>query len=65
MPSHKSETYLLSVFDASARLGLSEEMVRRYIRRKELKAIRFGRRVLVHPEDLDAFIESRRSAVCE
>lgn len=60
MPQHESATYLLSVMEAATRLGLSEETVRRYIRHGELSAIKFGRRVLVHPEDLDAFIDSCR-----
>ncbi len=51
---------LLSVAEVADQLGISIDQVRRYIRRKELTAVRFGRRVLVHPDDLVAFIESHR-----
>lgn len=51
---------LLSVSDAADHLGLSIDHVRRLIRRRELAAVRIGRRVLVHSADLTAFIELHR-----
>lgn len=65
MPAtHALGTRMLSVMEVGAILGLSEETVRRFIRHSELRSTRFGRRVLVHPDDLHEFIESRRTRTC-
>ena len=48
----------LTVEEAAAHLGLSEERVRQLIRTKEIKATKIGG-WLIPPEDLDEFIRSR------
>jgi len=52
---------LLSVADAADMLGVSTDHARRLIRRRELRSVHIGRRVLVHPDDLNQFIEDHRS----
>jgi len=60
--SHSLGARMLSVTEVADHLGISEETVRRFIRRDELRSVSFGRRVLVHPDDLTEFIESRRAS---
>ena len=43
---------------ASADSGISEDMLDRAIKSGALKAKQLGRRVLIRPADLDAYIES-------
>jgi len=43
---------------ASDASGISEDMLDRAIKKGALRAKQLGRRVLIRPEDLDAYIES-------
>lgn len=43
---------------ASVESGISEDMLDRAIKTGELRAKQLGRRVLIRPTDLDAYIES-------
>ena len=52
---------LLSITRASERLGVAEVSVRRWIAAGDLPVVRLGRRVLVDPRDLNAFILARRT----
>lgn len=52
--------HLLEVSHVAHRLSLSEDFVRRLIRKKELSAIRLGKRYRVDPVDLQAFIDRQR-----
>ncbi len=49
----------LSVIEVAAELGVSEQLVRLEIQREQLKASRFGRRVIIRREDLDAYLAAR------
>ena len=53
---------LLTVEEVAERLNLHVESVRRYIRAKELKAIKFGNRggYRITEEDLQAFIAKKK-----
>ncbi len=48
----------LSRAGASEASGISEDMLDRAIKTGALKAKQLGRRVLIRPADLDAYIES-------
>ncbi len=50
----------LEVAHVAHRLGFSQDYVRRLIRDKELRAIRFGKRWRIDPTDLQAFIDRHR-----
>lgn len=51
-----SEQYLLSRSEAAHRYGISERELDREIRRnKHFPARKFGRRVLIHRDDADAY----------
>lgn len=50
---------LLSIDEAAQRLGVCRKTVENLIARKELKAVRIGRRVLIREEDLEDFIRKR------
>ena len=52
--------HLLEVSHVAHRLSLSEDFVRRLIRKRELAAIRFGTRYRVDPIDLQEFIDRQR-----
>ena len=52
---------LLSVEEVSRRLDVTQDTVRRYIRTKQLNAIRLGSKYKVSEEDLAAFINERRT----
>jgi excisionase family DNA binding protein len=54
-----SET-LLTVKDVAARLALSTKSIYRLIEAEELKVVRLGGTVRIHPDDLRAFINERR-----
>ena len=47
---------LLSVREASSRLGISVFTLRMWLRQGRLPHIRLGRRVLLRPDDVDAFV---------
>lgn len=53
---------LLSVKECAEALGVTHWTVSRFIKRGELSCIRVGRRVLIAPNDLRIFLESRRVA---
>ena len=52
---------LLNIDAAADQLGISAKTVRRYITNGELPMVRIGARVLVDPDDLDKFIDDRRT----
>jgi excisionase family DNA binding protein len=51
---------LLTVADAADIIGACPKWVRSQISQENLKSHRFGRLVRISPEDLEAFIKSRR-----
>ncbi len=51
---------LLRMRDVGKRLSLSVSMVKKEIALGHLAAIRIGRAVRVHPEDLEAYIAHKR-----
>lgn len=53
---------LLSVTETAEILNHSDKQVRRLIESGDLPHISFGRRKLVHPDDLNAFIAKHRHA---
>mgnify|MGYP006291000705 CR=1 FL=1 len=50
----------LTVEDAADVLGVSAETVRRYVRRGDLAAMRWGRRIRITPEAIRAFQDARK-----
>ena len=50
----------LTVPEVAAELGLTEEWIRDLIRKQEIKAVKIGQ-WKIKPEDLEAFIESRKN----
>lgn len=52
----------LSVIEVAAELGVSEQLVRLEIQREQLKASRFGRRVIIQRADLDRYLAARTVA---
>jgi excisionase family DNA binding protein len=59
-PPTGATSRLLEVSHVAHRLSLSEDFVRRLIRRKQLAVIRFGTRYRVDPVELEAFIDRQR-----
>lgn len=55
-----NSTDLLEVAHVAHRLRSSQEYVRKLIRAGKLAAIRIGRRYLIDPMDLQAFIDAHR-----
>jgi excisionase family DNA binding protein len=53
-------TQYLTVAEVSAKLGISTYSVRKLIRAKQLRAVKIGQ-WKVRPEDLEAFIKTRRN----
>jgi excisionase family DNA binding protein len=51
---------LMTYSQAAKVLGVSERTVWALVDGGDLPAVRFGRNVRIHPEDLAAFIEQRR-----
>ena len=51
----------LTVEQVSKELGLSEDTIRNYIRTKQLPAVKFGNTYRISREDLNKFIEDRRT----
>lgn len=49
----------LSVDDVAQTLRMDEETVRKWIRRKQLKAYKFGRDYRIRREDFDQFVKER------
>jgi excisionase family DNA binding protein len=54
-------TNLLNITEVAKELGVSTFTVRAEIYRRRLAVVRVGRRVLVHPKDLAAFILANRT----
>lgn len=52
---------LVSLLDAATYLGISYWTVRDLINRREIPAVRIGRRVMLDVDDLDGFIEANKS----
>jgi excisionase family DNA binding protein len=55
------EKEFLSVRDIAELLGLKEDTIQGWIRRKELVAYKVGNTYRVKREDLDKFLEERRT----
>ncbi len=51
---------LLAVPEAARYLGMSDRWMWEQVLEGELPTVRLGRRRLIRPEDLEAFIEERR-----
>jgi excisionase family DNA binding protein len=51
---------LLTIAEVAELLGVSIETVRRRINTGELRVIRDGRIIRIHPDDLEAYIAIRR-----
>ena len=49
----------LSVEEVAKNLKMDEETIRRWIRRRQLKAYKFGRDYRIRREDFEAFIRER------
>jgi excisionase family DNA binding protein len=49
----------LSVVEVAKNLKMDEETVRKWIRRRQLKAYKFGRDYRIRREDFEAFIRER------
>jgi excisionase family DNA binding protein len=60
-PHAPPEAQLLTVDEVTERLRLSRDSLYRYIRRNELKSIKFGKRRLFRESDLQAFIEQHQA----
>ncbi len=54
-------TQWLSVEDVAKELGLSEDTIRNYIRTRQLPAAKFGNTYRISRQDLDKFIQDRRT----
>ena len=55
----------LSVDEIAKNLKMDVETVRNWIRRKQLKAYRFGRDYRIRREDFDAFVRERATTLDE
>jgi excisionase family DNA binding protein len=53
---------LLTVRDLAHHLGISKWTVYRFVRSGELPAVRVGESIRFRPEDVDAYLETRRVA---
>jgi excisionase family DNA binding protein len=51
---------LLTIREAAAILGVCTAILYRYCSRGELAHVRISNAIRIHPEDLDAFITSKR-----
>ncbi|MEJ5330233.1 MAG: helix-turn-helix domain-containing protein [Desulfobaccales bacterium] len=52
---------LLDVRKVAELLGVSHYTVRMEIYRKNIACVRVARRILVHPDDLEAYLQARRT----
>jgi len=59
-PISKSDQTLYCITEVANQLRLSKFTIRLFIARGQLPIIRLGRRVLIHKDDLNKFIEERR-----
>jgi len=51
----------LTLSEVAKRLRVTVDTVRIYVKTKQLPATKIGRQYLVLPQDVDAFIEKRRT----
>ena len=59
-PANHTHTTLLSINEVARRLGVCRKTVENLIARKELRAVRIGRRVLIREAaDLESFIRRK------
>lgn len=54
---------LLTLPEAAERLRVSVSLIRRLVKRRALPAVTIGRRVLIDPADVEAFIEHQKRGV--
>lgn len=52
----------LSIQEAAASTSLSRWTIKAYIRMGKIKSFRIGRRVMIRPRDLRAFVQKNQSA---
>lgn len=57
--TEQSQPEYLSVDEVAKTLRMDEETVRKWIRRKHLKAYKFGRDYRIHRDDFDQFVRER------
>jgi excisionase family DNA binding protein len=58
----QTETLVLDIKEAAARLRLSPWTIRRWIQEKKLPVVRLGRRVMVEPKALKQLVAKNREA---
>lgn len=58
VPAPKSDRTYLTVAQAAELAGLGPSTIRLYIRRRQLRAQKVGRRVLIKRSDLERFLEA-------
>lgn len=58
--TYRMEDRLLGIPQAAQLLGISKHTVRLWIKKGRLPFIQLGRRILLHADDLHAFIEKNR-----
>jgi excisionase family DNA binding protein len=63
--SDSTEVQLLRLDHVAKRLSISLRLLRNLIDEGRLPVVRMGRRVAVHPDDLDALIASLRTPVAK
>lgn len=59
VPKHQEPERLLTVEDVAERLGMTQETVRRWLRKGDLRGVRLAKRLgwRIRERDLEAFIE--------
>jgi excisionase family DNA binding protein len=58
--SNLNTVRFLTIHETAERLGVSIETVRRRVNAGELRVIRDGRIIRIHPDDLESYIAARR-----
>jgi excisionase family DNA binding protein len=61
MSTSAPDRSLLSIYKTARRLSVSEKTIRRLIRSGELPALRVGGSVRIDPDELNAWLEKRRT----
>jgi len=59
----KTNNNLITAKEASERLGLDVQTVRRYCREGDIKSVLFGRYIRIEPLELENFIEKHRRKI--